>query len=48
MPTKADNMAEKATVQTLWASFPPKTLAGHYGEKKHAEIKRKKFIGNLP
>jgi hypothetical protein len=35
------NTLQKTCVQTFQASFPPRTLAGHYGEKKHAEIKRK-------
>lgn len=38
MPTTADNKAEKAEVQTLQASFSPRKLAVHCGQKGVTEM----------
>jgi hypothetical protein len=33
MPTISDNIAEETDVQTLQASFAPRTLSAHCGQK---------------
>lgn len=44
-PTTSDNMAEKTTGQTLWASFPPRTIRNRKSDiMNHVEVEMIKQI----